>query len=148
MKTIKVCAERHVGYQWRLTKFHEMLHLVWYIERFGAPRGFGADMGEKCLQVLAKLPASSCQKIYETFDLQALCRLHEIHVINKAMEVFLEQGLVPDWMRPHIQPTSVFVDDDSLPKKTLTFSGADGQARSGGTSSFHVVLQTMHGNFS
>jgi hypothetical protein len=52
LMTIKRVAKRSDGYQWKITKFHEFLHLVWYIERFGCPHGFAADMGEKIIKPL------------------------------------------------------------------------------------------------
>jgi hypothetical protein len=95
LKTLKTIARRTEGNAWKLTKFHELLHLLWYMKRFGAPRNYDAGMGEKNHQVMAKLPASSCQKIYATFDKQVMDRLHELFVLNRALEEFKIMGVLP-----------------------------------------------------
>jgi hypothetical protein len=96
LDAVKHIADRTDGYQWKLPKFHELLHLVWYMTRFGGARNFDAGMGEKNHQVLAKWPAATSQKRYATFDKQSMDRLHELFVLNRALEEFTDNGLLPD----------------------------------------------------
>ena len=91
----KRIAARTQGYHWKISKFHKLLHLVWYMIRYGGASNFDAGMGEKNHQILAKLPASSCQKRCATFEKQAMDRLHELFVLNRALEEFKENGLLP-----------------------------------------------------
>lgn len=92
---VKKIAARTEGYQWKITKFHELLHLVWYMIRYGGPRNFDAGMGEKNHKILAKWPASGAQKQYLTFDKDSMDCLHKIFVINRAKEDFLSNGFIP-----------------------------------------------------
>jgi hypothetical protein len=95
LDSVKEIADRTEGYQWKITKFHEQLHVVWYMKRFGSPRNFDAGMGEKNHKVLAKWPAATAQKRYMTFDLQSMERLHELYILNRAQEEFLAGGHLP-----------------------------------------------------
>ena len=56
LDSVKEIADRTEGYQWKITKFHEQLHVIWYMNRFGSPRNFDAGMREKNHKVLAKWP--------------------------------------------------------------------------------------------
>ena len=59
LESVKKIADRTEGYKWKITKFHEQLHVVWYMKRFGSPQHFDAGMGEKNHKVLAKWPAAT-----------------------------------------------------------------------------------------
>ena len=69
--TVKHIANQTEGHKWKFTKFHELLHLVWYMERFGSPRNVDAGMGKKNHQILAKMPVTTAQKQYASFDEQS-----------------------------------------------------------------------------
>jgi hypothetical protein len=47
---------------WKFPKFHELLHIVDDIERFGAPRNFNAERPESLLIYAAKRPGRRAQK--------------------------------------------------------------------------------------
>ena len=68
LDTVKTIAVRKDDHKWKISKFHELLHIVWYMECFGTLRGLDADMGKKNHQELAKQPVSSCQQHYENFE--------------------------------------------------------------------------------
>ena len=95
LDSVKEIADRTEGYQWKITKFHEQLHVIWYMNRFGSPRNFDAGMGEKNHKVLAKWPAATAQKRYMTFDKQSMERLHELYILNCAREEFMAGGYLP-----------------------------------------------------
>jgi hypothetical protein len=72
---------------WRLQKFHDLLHLVPNIKKYGAPFNFDAGPGERLLKDFAKKSSQNTQKRDKTtFLRQTNDRLIERQVIAKAME--------------------------------------------------------------
>jgi hypothetical protein len=69
---------------WNITKFHEMLHVVDDINRFGSPKNTDAGPCESNHKVLAKKPGRLSQKRHAVFDKQVAQRLADSYVIDYA----------------------------------------------------------------
>ena len=69
---------------WNYPKFHELMHIVDDISRFGAPQNFCAQQPESLLIVAAKQPGRRAQKRHEgvVYELQAAQRLCYSLMIN------------------------------------------------------------------
>ncbi|KAI2502420.1 hypothetical protein MHU86_12077 [Fragilaria crotonensis] len=69
---------------WKFPKFHELLHIVDDIERFGAPRNLNAERPESLLIYAAKRPGRRAQKRHAgiLYELQSAQRLADSHIIN------------------------------------------------------------------
>ena len=69
---------------WKFPKFHEMLHIVDDIARFGAPRNFNAERPESLLIAVAKRPGRRAQKRHagSLYELQSAQRLSESFMIS------------------------------------------------------------------
>ena len=105
LKAVKHIADRTEGHSWKLPKFHELKHLVWYITRFGSPRNTDAGMGEKNHQILAKWPSNNAQRRYGTFEIHSLQRLFDILVLHRTLEEVLMQGdLIPEQILELLHP--------------------------------------------
>jgi hypothetical protein len=84
LKTLKEFIPRLDGNGWKLQKFHEHLHVVDDISRFGSPRNTDAGSGERSLKYFAKRPAETSQKRTSVFLGQVCSRLHETAMIRFA----------------------------------------------------------------
>ncbi len=69
---------------WKLTKFHEMLHVVDDICCFGSPKNTDAGPCECNHKILAKKPGRLSQKRHAVFDKQVAQRLADSYIINFA----------------------------------------------------------------
>ena len=69
---------------WKFPKFHELLHIVDDIERFGAPRNFNAERPEALSINAAKRPGRRAQKRHEgaLYELQSAQRVAESIIID------------------------------------------------------------------
>ena len=73
-----------VTYPWKFPKFHELLHIVDDIERFGAPMNYCAQRPESLLISVAKQPGRRAQKRHagSAYELQAAQRLSSSLIID------------------------------------------------------------------
>jgi hypothetical protein len=84
MSTIKSRAPRKTNREWRLQKFHELLHIASDMRKFGAPQNYDAGPGESSLKRWAKKPAKTSQKMGALrFSEQVAARLHEMSCFDK-----------------------------------------------------------------
>ncbi len=69
---------------WKFPKFHELLHVVDDIERFGAPQNFNAEQPESLLKYAAKRPGRRAQKRHAgcVYELQSAQRLADSLIID------------------------------------------------------------------
>jgi hypothetical protein len=69
---------------WKFPKFHELLHIVDDMERFGAPRNFNAERPESLLIFAAKKPGRRAQKRHHgsMYELQSAQRVADSCLIN------------------------------------------------------------------
>ena len=114
LDTIKHIAARTEGYTWKLPKFHELLHLTWYMERFGSPRHYDAGIGESHHKVWAKWASKTAQERYGTFDEQTMTRLHEINILHRALEEFkdLPPSVMPDGFLRYLDVADADPEDE------------------------------------
>ena len=70
--------------KWNIPKFHELLHIVDDISRFGAPMNYSADCPESLLIPAAKLPGRRSQKRNQgsSYEQQVAARLSSSFIIN------------------------------------------------------------------
>ena len=70
--------------QWNFPKFHELLHIVSDMQRFGAPRNYCAQRPESLLIYAAKRPGRRAQKRQEgaVYELSSAQRLSQSFIIN------------------------------------------------------------------
>ena len=88
LSTLSDTADRVNGNGWRLTKFHEQLHLPSYITRFGSPMNYDSGRCEHNHKELCKLPSKTAQKRHEGFTKQVGERVTERIVVCRARRVW------------------------------------------------------------
>jgi hypothetical protein len=79
---------------WNYPKFHEMMHIVDDMSRFGAPQNFCAQRPESLFIVAAKQPGRGAQKrhigvVYELQAAQRLCYLLMINTVHNRIQMAL-----------------------------------------------------------
>jgi hypothetical protein len=114
---VKATADRLVGQGWSLSKFHEMLHVVWCIDRYGSCRNFDSAIGETNHKWIAKAPAKTAQKTHKTFEIQSASNLFDQYVISRAMHEFLQMGAIDEEFKrffPADLPKEDPVADDNV----------------------------------
>ena len=69
---------------WKFPKFHELLHIIDDMERFGAPRDFNAERPESLLISAAKKPGRRAQTRHHgsMYEIQSAQRLADSLLIN------------------------------------------------------------------
>ena len=70
LQMIKDTFPRRTGNGWKIPKFHEMLHLIYDIERYGSPANFNTAAPEHNHIWLAKRPGRHSVKDINTFNSQ------------------------------------------------------------------------------
>ena len=91
MQLIITYFPRNVGNGWKLSKFHEIKHIVRFIGTFGAPRGYNASRPEEHHKAHAKRPGRRAQKNVDTIDQQCGKRIADAFVINTMHTLFEEE---------------------------------------------------------
>jgi hypothetical protein len=81
---IKTNFPREEKQGWCLPKFHETLHLVRFINEFGAPRNFNTARPENHHIATCKKPAKTAQKRHDVFTVQCAERLADSIVVSRA----------------------------------------------------------------
>lgn len=82
MELVKKYLPRDKGNGWNVSKFHELKHLVRFIEAFGSPRGYNASRPEEHHKAHAKRPARRARWSMETIDQQCARRIADTFVID------------------------------------------------------------------
>ena len=72
---IRTQLPRYEGMGWKISKFHELLHLVKDMRRYGSPVNTSASSPEHNHLYFAKRPGRRAQKDHATFDHQVATRL-------------------------------------------------------------------------
>jgi len=82
---LQLCKECFPHHKWQFPKFHEMLHIINDMERFGATKNFSAQRPESLLIHAAKRPGRRARKIQSgaAYDVQAANRVIESFFIKK-----------------------------------------------------------------
>jgi len=88
MKLIRTHLPRLKGNNWKVSKFHEMKHMVRFITMFGSTRGYNASRPEEHHKAHAKRPGRRSQKIISTIDQQCGRRIADTIIIDTMHELF------------------------------------------------------------
>ena len=88
MKLITTYLPREKGNGWKVSKFHEIKHIVRFIRAFGAPRGYNASRPEEHHKAHAKRPGRRSQKNVDTIDQQCGRRIADAFVIDTMHSLF------------------------------------------------------------
>jgi hypothetical protein len=88
MAMITTYLPREQGHGWKVSKFHEMLHVVRLMQEFGASRGYNASRPEEHHKVHAKNPGRRSQIIADTIDQQCGRRIADTFVIDSMHTLF------------------------------------------------------------
>ena len=97
---------REMGNGWKLPTFHNTMHIVNDMCKYGKPKEANTEVGEKNHKVFAKRIGHRCRKQHKTFARQVSLRLSDSFVIEKMANVM---GLLSD------------KDDESPDPKSSTF---------------------------
>jgi hypothetical protein len=87
------CLPWQTGNGWKLPTFHNTMHIVSDMCKYGKPKEANTEVGEKNHKVFARKIGRHCQKQHRTFANQVAVRLSDSFVIDKlasAMQLFDE----------------------------------------------------------
>jgi hypothetical protein len=138
-KLVKIFPRETTEQGWKMTKFHQQMHTVRNIERFGSPQVFNGGPMEKNLKFLCKLPAKTSQKRHHLMDLQSGQRIIENIAIGVACREFLGKDPFEH------DDTDSLADDGSTNETPST--GTDSISTSTGGARFILKLQENNGGF-
>ena len=94
MRLIVKYLPRLKGNGWKVSKFHEIKHIVRFIGVFGAPRGYNASRPEEHHKAHAKRPGRRSQKDMNTIDQQCARRIADTIVIDTMHGLFQERNVL------------------------------------------------------
>jgi hypothetical protein len=94
MRLIVTYLPRLKGNGWKVSKFHEIMHIVRFIGVFGAPRGYNASRPEEHHKAHAKRPGRRSQKDMNTIDQQCARRIADTIVIDTMHGLFQERNVL------------------------------------------------------
>jgi len=88
---LKLCVKRFPDHKWEVPKFHEMLHVVEDMHRFGASKNFSAQRPESLLITAAKRPGKRAPKCQNgaLYDFKSAQRVVDSIHINKCFELIM-----------------------------------------------------------
>ena len=78
---------RNEGNGWKLPTFHNIMHMVSDMCKYGKPKEANTEVGEKNHKVFAKRIGRRCRKQHKTFAKQVAIRLSDTFIINKLATV-------------------------------------------------------------
>ena len=84
---------REQGNGWKLPTFHNIMHIVGDMCKYGKPNEANTEVNERNHKVFAKRIGQRCRKQHKTFATQVAARLFDTFVIEKlvsAMKLFDE----------------------------------------------------------
>ena len=94
MRLIVKYLPRLKGNGWKVSKFHEIKHIIRFIGVFGAPRGYNASRPEEHHKAHAKRPGRRSQKDMNTIDQQCARRIADTIVIDTMHGLFQERNVL------------------------------------------------------
>ena len=90
---IRDCLPREKGNGWKLPTFHNTMHIVNDMCKYGKPKEANTEVGEKNHIVFAKKIGRRCRKQHRTFTNQVAVRLSDSFIIQRLVVVM---GLVDE----------------------------------------------------
>ena len=88
MHLILTFLPRQKGNEWKVSKFHEIKHMVRFIVAFGCPRGYNASRPEEHHKAHAKRPGRRAHKNVSTIDQQCGRRIADTFIIDTMYALF------------------------------------------------------------
>ena len=89
---------REEGVGLKLTKLHQIVHLVYYILEYGSPENWNSAIVERAHPYMCKRPGTNTQRHADTFEEQSALRLAEnMNIAGAAHIVFLEETKKKAW---------------------------------------------------
>jgi len=76
----------------RIPKFHGLLHMVFYIRRYGSTKNFFGGFCESHLKSLVKAPTKNTSRRQDRLDLELMNRQHESHVCVSSERTLRRNG--------------------------------------------------------
>jgi hypothetical protein len=97
MKLIVKWLPRQKGNEWKVSKLHEIKHIVRFIVAFGGSRGYNASRPEEHHKAHAKHPGRRSQKNVKTIDQQCGRRIADAYIIDTMHGLFAgdHPGITP-----------------------------------------------------
>jgi hypothetical protein len=84
MDAIKIYFPHHQGMQWKITKFHQLLHFPWNISRHGSAMNFDGGRPEYYGKYFCKDPTTRTQRRQISLGKQTALRFFEISTVVEA----------------------------------------------------------------
>jgi hypothetical protein len=110
------CLPREAGNGWKLPTFHNTMHIVNDMCKYGKPKESNTEVGEKNHKFFAKRIGRRCRKQHKTFARQVALRLSDSFVIDKMASAM---GLLADEDDKHCQSLPNYVMDVNQEGTTL-----------------------------
>ena len=107
---------RHTGNGWKISKFHELLHIPRFMTAFGATKGYSAARPEAHHREHAKQPGRRSQKRVRHIDQQCATRVADAFVIQSTLQLFSRtttQQLADPALADNVTVTSETADASS-----------------------------------
>jgi hypothetical protein len=94
---VRDCLPREKGNGWKLPTFHNLMHIVSDMCKYGKPKEANTEVGEKNHKVFAKSIGRRCRKQHQTFAKQVAGRLADAFIIDKVSSAMqLNEDFVDD----------------------------------------------------
>jgi hypothetical protein len=93
------CLPREQGNGWKLPTFHNIMHMVSDMCKYGKPKEANTEVGERNHKVFAKRIGRRCRKQHKTFANQVAVRLSDTFVIEKlasSMQLLVDDDDIDD----------------------------------------------------
>jgi hypothetical protein len=116
LKMIHDRLPRDSGNGWKLPTFHNTMHIVNDMCKYGKPKESNTEVGEKNHKFFAKRIGRRCRKQHKTFSTQVALRLADSFVIDKLASAM---GLLQDENEEQI----LIDNDDEKHDKVSTYGG-------------------------
>ena len=93
------CLPREQGNGWKLPTFHNIMHIVSDMCKYGKPNEANTEVGERNHKVFAKRIGRWCQKQHKTFANQVAVQLSDTFVTEKlasSMQLLVDDDDIDD----------------------------------------------------
>jgi hypothetical protein len=135
MRLIVKYLPREKGNGWKVSKFHEIKHIVRFIVTFGAPRGYNASRPEEHHKAHAKRPGRRSQKNVKTIDQQCGRRIADAYIIDTMHALF--QGDQPGIVKNNVNKTTEDLTLDG-PSNSVLVSPEPRTVEKGSGTTYHI----------
>ena len=92
MKNVKIAMHSCHHYKLKTVKFHQLLHLVWYVKKYGSLSNIDGGIPERILKDKAKHPGKHTQQRNESINSQTSTRVTEDQIITQAITIAFENN--------------------------------------------------------